>query len=269
MIFVLVALAIALFFWKSWIKNGNIPIWGILIGIFLLGSLANTTSEEFQRIFKTMDRADAQEPSSNNDTATKLPPELAALQQYYPTQFADLLAKTDHMSQSTADQIAIEQDLDEVVNKIIADNREHISANNFDRFFVQIIPELKALRDDEPFVCVHSFTNGLGVGVLDPNFSNGTRIKDQEIITAILIQIAIAPAATSTPISNNQLKRLVQNAFANLSVSEQSIAQTLISNSNPPLNNNQAKAICDFYINFFSSALNGPPGTIKSLILMN
>lgn len=194
--------------------------------------------------------------------ASSLPPELAALQEYYPAQYAELMTKANSMT----DPVAIEKLSANTVAAIFAAHRDQLNDNNLDTFFAMAMPEMKKLRDQDAMACVKVFTGKTGFAFYDPDSLNENNDKVGKVIADILIQIATNPASPAPPLSNDQFSALLESEFKKLPTGEQTLALPLIESAQVPTTIDGAQAVCDFYINLFSGALSGPPGTLRRFL---
>lgn len=191
-----------------------------------------------------------------------LPPELAALKQYYPDQYSTLLAQ-DH---SATTSVAMQEAVETTIIKILADHIDQLNDDNVNKSTALKVAEIKAVRDQNPDVCIdlifgipmHVAANA----VMPPDLIQ----KEHDLTTADLIQIATKPDTPATPLASDQATALIVNAFKALPSGEQAVAKPLIMASTLPSTIDEDQAVCDFYINLFTEALAGPPGTLKSML---
>jgi hypothetical protein len=207
----------------------------------------------------------APEPTQPEVAPEPTQPEWDAIQKYYPTQYSQIMNTAPH----TLDPIAMHNTVEPIIIKILADHQSQISDDNLEKSYSVFVSEAKVLRAKDPAACI-SLISGTSMPVyLNSIYPPDIIQNDIQTTTSDLIQIATQPAEAATPLSEDQFKTLVVNAFNALPPDEQAQAEPLIDKGGSPTTIKEDQSMCDLEINLFLNALSGPPGTLKSLLARN
>jgi hypothetical protein len=209
---------------------------------------------------------------SNNaiaSSATSQPetqnPEIAALQKYYPDQYAQVL----EANKSNADPIAVQNIVEPIVRKIILGHKNQIDDAGAVQFYSLVIAESKVLISSDPVTCINLLNGNSSPVPLSTDLSPTLLSEDQQVSTALIVQIANQPAAPAPTLTNAQENAIAVSAMSALPTAEQTLVMSVVSKSIQPSTVDENHAVCDFDINMFQQAVSAQNGTLRSFVATN
>ena len=191
---------------------------------------------------------------------------MAALAKYYPADFQRIVDKL-HGRVPAAGDVALQNEVRPILTILIKTHRAQIDDANSVRLFSQTVAETKLLEMKDPPSCVSMFVNGTSRMDLAAALPPEVVRKDLALTADVLEQIATHPARDQPmPLSRETKTAMARQALKGLSPSEINLAAPLLIAGKRPVTDDEASAMCLFYINIGTLALQAPAGTIRSLM---
>lgn len=204
-------------------------------------------------------------PASATSQPETQNPEIVALQKYYPEQYAQVL----EANKSNADPMAEQNIVDPIVRKIILGHKNQIDDAGAVQFYSLVIAESKALLGSDPVTCMNLLNGNPSPLPLSTDLSPALLNEDQQVSTALIVQIANQPATPVPALTNAQENAIAASAMSALPAAEQTSVMSVVSRSIQPSTVDEDRAVCDFDINVYQQAISGQDGTLRSFIVAN
>lgn len=193
-------------------------------------------------------------------------PTIAAVQKYYPDQFAQIVAAVRSSNTPATDTTALRNLITPVIGQLVASHANQIDETNTLALFGLMTAEFKALRDQYPEACIQIMRGGTTNAPLGDVFSPELIRQDTTVETGILTQVATNPAPPPTPWPPAPMAALGNTALAALPSDERATVLPLLQNGTSPSTPAQYQAMCDFNIGLFSNVVSHPNGNARGFM---
>jgi hypothetical protein len=190
-------------------------------------------------------------------------PTLAVLKQYYPDKYQQVIAAARSGPTGTA---ALHNAVAPIIGQTVHEHARQIDDDSAHRMFSLLVAESRLTRDRAPGACIGMLAGGTSQVDISSLMTPQMKRAEVENTAAVLKQIATHPAQPAQPLDHAEIKAMAETALAKLSPADQAMVNDLMSQSRGPSSIAEARAMCSFDIEMFQTALDGPPGRIRSLI---
>ncbi len=202
---------------------------------------------------------------SFDDQLTQRNPAFAALRRYYPADYQAMVSAVRTQGVH-GDAAAIHARMIPFVTRVVGQHVREIDDTTAQATATLTIDELRLLRDKSPESCEPVITGKAPPVDLVTLFPAELQKRDLQNTAALLQQVATHPAPPATALTKDQPTQLVGAAFKKLPPDQQALAEPLITSGGFPKTKPEMVAMCGYYVELFSAASSGPPGTLRGLM---